>query len=89
MTLVFNASPIIVLAKAGLLEAILPLGEPVKVPQAVVDEILRANDVDDPAKLGELRPGAGVIAKIHCGKASISYVWLRDLISAIRTRLLF
>ena len=51
MTLVFNASPVIVLAKAGLLEAISAVGDSVKIPQAVVDEIQRADDANDPAKL--------------------------------------
>lgn len=51
MTLVFNASPVIVLAKAGLLEAICAVGDSVQIPHAVVDEILRADDANDPAKL--------------------------------------
>jgi len=58
MILVFNASPVIVLAKTGLLEAIVPLGETVKVPQAVVDEILRADDASDPATLWFKQSGA-------------------------------
>ena len=35
------------------------------------------------------RPGAGVVAKIHCGRQSLAYVWLRDVIDVIRTRVLF
>ena len=35
------------------------------------------------------RPGAGVVAKIHCGRRSLAYVWLRDVVDVIRTRLLF
>ena len=49
MILVFNASPAIVLAKAGLLERFAKLGEPSIVPQVVVEEILWANDPMDPA----------------------------------------
>ena len=36
-----------------------------------------------------LRPGATVIPKIHCGRQPLGYVWLHDLIDAIRTRVLF
>lgn len=51
MTLVFNASPVIVLAKAGLLETLSALGSPSMIPQAVVDEILDVDDPTDPARL--------------------------------------
>ncbi len=50
MILVFNASPLIVLAKAGLLDRLIVLGNPARVPQAVVDEILRVDDENDPAR---------------------------------------
>jgi hypothetical protein len=32
----------------------------------------------------ELRPGAGVTARIHCGRRAVGYVWLRDLIATVR-----
>jgi len=32
----------------------------------------------------ELRPGAGVTARIHCGQRAVGYVWLRDLIATVR-----
>lgn len=32
------------------------------------------------------RPGATVVARIRCGERSVGYVWLHDLIDAIRTR---
>lgn len=51
MTFVFNASPVIVLAKAGLLDAIQLIGDLVQIPQAVVDEIQRVDDPNDPARL--------------------------------------
>jgi hypothetical protein len=35
------------------------------------------------------RPGTTVIAKIHCGRRSIGFVWFRPLLEAIRTRVLF
>lgn len=50
MTLVFNASPVIVLAKAGLLRPLLLLGSPSLIPQAVVEEILKTDDPSDPAR---------------------------------------
>lgn len=33
--------------------------------------------------------GTTAIPRIHCGRQSVGYVWLHDLIDAIRTRLLF
>ena len=35
------------------------------------------------------RPGARVIPRIHCGPKPVGYVWLHDLIDAVRTRVLF
>jgi len=49
MTLVFNASPIIVLAKAGLLDSILRLATQVIIPRSVADEIACFNDPADAA----------------------------------------
>lgn len=43
----------------------------------------------DSAQVEQLRPGATAIPRIRCGKKSIGYVWLHDLIDAIQTRLLF
>jgi HlyD family secretion protein len=36
-----------------------------------------------------LRPGATVVAKIHCGRRSILYVWSRGVVDFVRARLLF
>jgi multidrug resistance efflux pump len=33
--------------------------------------------------------GAGVIAKVHCGRRSIAFVWLHDLVDFIRAKVLF
>ena len=57
MILVFNASPVIVLAKAGLLDDLVGLGDPAIVPQAVVDEIGRVDDAMDAARLWLEKPG--------------------------------
>jgi multidrug efflux pump subunit AcrA (membrane-fusion protein) len=35
----------------------------------------------------QLRPGATVVARIHCGRRSLGYVWLHELWEAIRLRM--
>jgi hypothetical protein len=70
--------------------------------QAVVDKVamsiertrsgepaLRAIVAVDRPELPTSRPGATIIAKIHCGRRSLAYVWLHDLYYAVVTRLLF
>lgn len=37
----------------------------------------------------ELRPGATVTAKIHCGRRSLGYVWLHQLWETIQSHILF
>ena len=58
MTLVFNASPLIVLAKSGLLDRILPLGNRVIIPRPVADEISAVRDPQDPAAAWLREPAA-------------------------------
>jgi multidrug efflux pump subunit AcrA (membrane-fusion protein) len=36
-----------------------------------------------------LRPGATVKARVHCGRRSIGYVWFRDLVNFVYSRILF
>ena len=43
----------------------------------------------DSETLPRLRPGASVVAKIHCGRRSLGYVWLHDLWDRLRTRVFF
>ena len=50
MTLVFNASPLIVLAKTDLLDLLLPLGNQIWIPQPVATEVLAVNKPADPAR---------------------------------------
>ena len=70
--------------------------------EAVIDNVAQSierSNTGEPAlravvrvKQGVLpnsRPGSTVIAKIHCGRRSLAYVWLRDLYYAVMTRLLF
>jgi len=37
----------------------------------------------------DLRPGAGVIASIRCGRRPIGFVWFRELIEFVQTHVLF
>jgi multidrug efflux pump subunit AcrA (membrane-fusion protein) len=43
----------------------------------------------DHTDLDYKRPGADVMAKIHCGYRSMGYVWLHDVIAFIQSRILF
>jgi multidrug efflux pump subunit AcrA (membrane-fusion protein) len=43
----------------------------------------------DPKEIPELRPGSTVIAKIDCGRRSLGYVWLRELLEFLQTRVFF
>ena len=43
----------------------------------------------DRGALTEPRPGATVIARIHCGRRSLGYVWLHEVWEFIQTRILF
>jgi len=49
VTLIFNASPLIALAKAGLLDCLAPLADRIVVPLAVATEISAGKDPADPA----------------------------------------
>ncbi len=44
--------------------------------------------IDDVAQVQPLRPGASVMAQVHCGRRPLAYVWLYDLYESLRTRLL-
>lgn len=43
----------------------------------------------DHRALPHLRPGASVVAQVHCGRRSIGYVWFHDLIEFVQSRILF
>ena len=60
MTLVFNASPIIVLAKARLLDRLIALGDPSVVPHAVAEEVSRVENSNDPARVWLQNPPTSV-----------------------------
>lgn len=37
----------------------------------------------------DLRPGSQVTAKVHCGRSSLGYAWLHEVISFIQTKIIF
>ena len=43
----------------------------------------------DKEELPHLRPGATVTGKVFCGRRSIGFVWLHDLIAFVQSRILF
>jgi predicted nucleic acid-binding protein len=55
MILVCNASPLIVLAKAGLLDLLTGLCAGLRIPRSVAEEVSRINDPADPARIWLLR----------------------------------
>lgn len=52
-------------------------------PTALLTVELEGTPPPDP------RSGAGVVARIHCGRRPVGYVWLHELIDAVRSRVLF
>jgi multidrug efflux pump subunit AcrA (membrane-fusion protein) len=50
--------------------------------------VLAAASIDS-EEIPERVPGASVVARIHCGQRALGYVWLHDLIDAVRTWVLF
>ena len=43
----------------------------------------------DTSKLKDLRPGAGVTAKIYCGRERLGFVWFYQIIDFMRTHVFF
>jgi multidrug efflux pump subunit AcrA (membrane-fusion protein) len=54
-------------------------------PQTEPSVRVTANLADTPP--AQLRPGATVVARIHCGRSSLGYVWLHELWEAVWLRL--
>jgi hypothetical protein len=50
--------------------------------------VLAAASIDS-EEIPERVPGASVVARIHCGQRALGYVWLHDLIDAVRTWVFF
>lgn len=58
MTLVFNAYPLIVLAKAGLPQEVLTIGDKIIIPEAVAHEVSAVDAESDPSRLWVNSPEA-------------------------------
>jgi hypothetical protein len=54
--------------------------------QEMVPSVLVTAALPQQEKLA-LRPGATVVARVHCGRHSLGYVWLHELWEAVRLRL--
>lgn len=76
--------------------------EPGKTYRGQVRDVSLSSEADDAAQahvrvvvgfnrtqMEQPRPGATALPRIRCGQQPLGYVWLHDLIDAIRTRLLF
>ncbi|RLS54114.1 MAG: HlyD family efflux transporter periplasmic adaptor subunit [Planctomycetota bacterium] len=76
--------------------------EPGKVYHGQIQDVSLTAEIDDASQshvrvvvafdrnqLTEPRPGATALPRIRCGPRTLGYVWLHELIDAIRTRLLF
>jgi len=53
------------------------------------DAYVKAVVAIDRSQVAPLQYGAAALAKIHCGRRSVGYVWLHDLIDAVKTWVLF
>ena len=75
---------------------------PAKTYSAKLDTVNLATDLDqdgelstfgkvtlDPKEIPDLRLGSSVIAKLNCGRRSLGFVWLRELLEFLQTRVLF
>lgn len=49
----------------------------------------RATVMLNPKEIPDLRPGSSVVAKIDGGRRSLGYVWLRELLEFLQTRVFF
>ncbi|MBC8113531.1 MAG: HlyD family efflux transporter periplasmic adaptor subunit, partial [Candidatus Saccharimonas sp.] len=76
--------------------------EPGRTYRGQVREVSLSSEADDASRshvrvvvafdrdqIEQPRPGATALPRIRCGQQPLGYVWLHDLIDAIRTRLLF
>jgi pyruvate/2-oxoglutarate dehydrogenase complex dihydrolipoamide acyltransferase (E2) component len=43
----------------------------------------------DKSQIHDLRPGAEVTAKVHCGRRSLGYVWFHEVVSFIQSKIIF
>lgn len=66
---------------AGRLEKLAETAEPDQRQQLSVSALVRVEASAIPHRLA----GAGVVARIDCGRRALGYVWLHDLIEAVRS----
>lgn len=66
---------------AGRVKRVAEISEPNDRQQLSVAAIVDVDATEIPRR----RAGAGVVAHIHCGRRPLGYVWLHDLIRAVRT----
>jgi multidrug efflux pump subunit AcrA (membrane-fusion protein) len=77
-----------------------PSSDPGREYQGRIGEVAMSTEVDETAgptvlvtvefdrqNVTALRPGATALAKIHCGRRSLGYVWLHELFEFIQTHL--
>jgi multidrug efflux pump subunit AcrA (membrane-fusion protein) len=69
----------------GELREVAAVSEPAMQPESVVTVLV---DFDH-SQLPGLRPGATVIAQIHCGQYAVGYVWFRQAIEFFQTHVMF
>jgi hypothetical protein len=75
-----------------------PASDPAVSYQGRVSEVAMSTEVDqasgptvlvtvafDRGQVTGLRPGATVLAKIHCGRRALGYVWLHDLFEFVQS----
>ncbi|HPM85091.1 MAG TPA: hypothetical protein PLF81_30515, partial [Candidatus Anammoximicrobium sp.] len=65
----------------GRLQRVAQITEPDDRQQLSVAALVDIDETDIPQR----RAGAGVVARIACGRRPLGYVWLHDLIRAVRT----
>ena len=76
--------------------------DPGVIYQGCIEKVSMATEVDesegsivwltvhvDGEVIGQPRPGATVISRIHCGRRSLGFVWLHDLLEFVQTQVLF
>ena len=72
----------------GTVKEIMPTAEIMEKDEGNVVVIKVAINKED-IKQDNLRAGAGVLGKVHCGRRSLGYVWFHDLLAFIQAKVLF
>lgn len=75
MTLIFNASPLIVLAKAGLVDRFITISDRVIVPEAVAREITAVDNPSDAARQWLAHPSSRELLEVAPEPSSFIVAW--------------